>query len=144
MRAPTLKVRVEVTDNEGHRATFTSAATSAVAALPRPSVTVASDGAVTEGNAAVFTLTRTGATAGTLDVAYAVTVEGDFGGTTGAGTATFLANNATVQVSVATTGDDTHEAHGSVTVTLTADTAADPALPARRSGDSDGGGGRRR
>ena len=123
----TLKVRVTVTDDEGHRATFTSAPTSAVAALPRPSVTVASDGDVTEGSAAVFTLTRTGATAQTLDVAYEVTATGDFGVTTGAGTATFPANSATVQVSVDTTGDDTHEAHGSVTLTLTADTGSDPA-----------------
>ena len=123
----TLKVKVTVTDDEGHQAIFTSAPTSAVAALPRPSVTVASDGDVTEGSPAVFTLRRTGDTAQTLDVAYTVTATGDFGVTTGAGTATFLANNATVQVSVATTGDSTHEAHGSVTLTLTADTSADPA-----------------
>ena len=123
----TLKVRVTVTDDEGHRATFTSASTSAVAVLPRPSVTVVSDGDVTEGSAAVFTLTRTGATAQTLDVAYDVTTSGNFGVTTGASTATFLANNDTVQVSVATTGDSAHETHGSVTVTLTADTGTDPA-----------------
>ena len=123
----TLKVRVTVTDDEGHEAEFTSAPTSAVAALPRPEVTVTSDGDVTEGNPALFTLTRTGDTAQTLDVAWEVTATGDFGVTTGAGTATFLANDATVQVSVDTTGDDTHEAHGSVTLTLTADTGADPA-----------------
>ena len=123
----TLKVRVTVTDDEGHEATITSAATSAVAALPRPEVTVASDGDVTEGSAAAFTLTRTGATAETLDVAYAVTATGNFGVTPGAGTATFPANSATVQVTVATTGDGAHEAHGTVTVTLTADTGADPA-----------------
>ena len=120
----TLKVRVTVTDDEGHRATFTSASTSAVAALPRPSVTVASDGDVTEGSAAVFTLTRTGDTAQTLDVDYEVTATGDFGVTTGAGTATFLANGATVQVSVATTDDSAHETHGSVTVTLQANPIA--------------------
>ena len=56
----TLKVKVTVTDDEGHEAEFESAATSAVAALPRPSVTVVSDGDLTEGSAAVFTLTRTG------------------------------------------------------------------------------------
>ena len=123
----TLKVRVTVTDDEGHQATITSAPTSAVAALPRPSVTVVSDGDVTEGSPALFTLTRTGDTAEELDVAYEVAATGDFGVTTGAGTATFLANSATVQVSVATTGDATHEAHGSVTVTLTEDTSADPA-----------------
>ena len=123
----TLKVKVTVTDDEGHQATLTSAPTAAVAGLPRPSVTVASDGDATEGSPAVFTLTRTGDLAGTLDVAYEVTATGDFGVTTGASTATFLANDATVQVSVATTGDSTHEAHGSVTVTLTADTGADPA-----------------
>ncbi len=123
----TLKVRVTVTDDEGHEATFTSAPTPPVAAAARPSVTVASDGDVTEGGAAVFTLTRTGDTAEELDVAHSVTATGDFGVTTGAGTATFPANNATVRVSVATTGDGAHEAHGSVTVALTADTGADPA-----------------
>ena len=55
---------------------------------------------------------------------YNVTASGDFGVTPGAGTATFPANSATVQVSVATTGDGAHEAHGSVTVTLTANPVA--------------------
>ena len=123
----TLKARLTVTDDEDHEAVFESVATSAVAALPRPVVTVASDGDVTEGDTVTFTLTRTVDTTGTLDVAYAVTASGDFGAATGTGTATFLANSATVQVSVATTGDNTHEAHGSVTLTLTADTSADPA-----------------
>ena len=123
----TLKVKVTVTDDEGHEASFASAATSAVAALPRPWVTVASDGDVTEGSAAVFTLTRTGDPAQTLDVAYAVTASGDFGAATGSTTARFPANSATVQVAVATTGDSAHEAHGSLTLTLTADTGADPA-----------------
>ena len=123
----TLKVKVTVTDDEGHEATFTSASTSAVAALPRPSVTVTSGGDVTEGNAAAFTLTRTGDTAATLDVAWETTASGDFGAATGAGTATFRANDSTVQVSVSTTDDGVHETHGSVTLSLTADTGADPA-----------------
>ena len=123
----TLKVRVTVTDDEGHEATFTSAPTSAVAALPRPDVTVASDGDVTEGNAAAFTLTRTGDTAAMLDVAWTVTAAGDFGAATGAGTVTFPVDGATVQVSVATTDDGIHETHGSVTLSLTADMSADPA-----------------
>ena len=123
----TLKVRVTVTDDEGHEATFESAATSVVTAEPRPSVTVVSDGDVTEGDTVTFTLTRTGDTTGTLDVAWAVTATGDFGVATDAGTATFPANDSTVRVSLATTGDDTHEAHGSVTLTLTADTGVDPA-----------------
>ena len=120
----TLKVRVTVTDDEGHEATFTSAPTSAVAALPRPEVTVASDGDVTEGSPALFTLTRTGDTAETLNVDYEVTASGDFGVTPGAGTATFPANSATVQVSVSTTGDTTDEADGSVTLTLQANPIA--------------------
>ena len=117
----TLKVRVTVTDDEGHEAAFESAPTAAVEALPRPSVTVASDGAVTEGEAVTFTLTRTGGhggTTGMLDVAYMVTASGDFGAAAGAGTATIPANSAAVQVSVATTGDGAHEQHGSVTLTL--------------------------
>ena len=116
------KVRVTVTDDEGHEAAFESAPTAAVEALPRPSVTVASGGAVTEGEAVTFTLTRTGGhggTTGTLDVAYMVTASGDFGAAAGAGTATFPANSAAVQVSVATTDDGAHEQHGSVTLTLT-------------------------
>ena len=123
----TLKVKVTVTDDEGHRATFTSAATTAVAATARAEVTVVPDGDVTEGSPVAFTLMRTGDTAQELDVAYTVTATGDFGVTTGAGTATFPANSSTAQVSVATTGDGVHEARGSVTVTLTADTGADPA-----------------
>ena len=81
----TLKVKVTVTDDEGHEASFTSAPTSAVAALPRPEVTVASDGDVTEGDTVTFTLTRTGDTAETLDVAYGVTASGNFGAATGRG-----------------------------------------------------------
>ena len=123
----TLRVRVTVTDDEGHRATFTSAPTAAVAALPRPSVTVASDGDVTEGSPALFTLTRAGDTAQALDVDYEITATGDFGATTGAGTATFPANSATAQVSVGTTGDGVHEAHGSVALALAEDTGDDPA-----------------
>ena len=118
----TFKVRATVTDDEGHVAAFESAPTAAVEALPRPSVTVASDGAVTEGEAATFTLTRTGGhggAAGTLDVAYMVTASGDFGAAAGAGTATIPANSAAVQVSVATTDDGAHEQHGSVTLALT-------------------------
>ena len=117
-----LKVRVTVTDDEGHEAGFESAPTSAVALLPRPSVTVASGGAVTEGEAVTFTLTRTGGTGditGTLDAAYTVTASGAFGAAAGAGTATFPANSTAVQVSVATTDDGAHEEHGSVTLTLT-------------------------
>ena len=123
----TLKVRVTVTDDEGHEATFTSAPTSAVAALSRPSVTVASDRDVTEGDTVSFTLTRTGDTTQPLDVAYALTATGDFGVTTGAGTVTFPANSSTVQVSVSTTNDGVHEVHGLVTLSLTADTGADAA-----------------
>ena len=95
-----------------------------MAALPRPEVTVASDGDVTEGSPALFTLTRTGDTAETLNVDYEVTASGDFGVTPGAGTATFPANSATVQVSVSTTGDTTDEADGSVTLTLQANPIA--------------------
>ena len=119
----TLKVAAGFTDDGGTAEMVESAETAAVAVFPE--VTVASDGDVTEGSAAVFTLTRTGDKAQALDVAYEVTVSGNFGVTTGAGTATFPAKDATVQVSLATTGDSTHEAHGSVTVTLQADAAYD-------------------
>ena len=123
----TLKVEASFTDDGGAEETVESAATATVEAVPLPVVTVVSDGDVTEGSPALFTLTRTGDPAQTLDVDYEVAATGDFGVTTGASTATFLADSATAQVSVATTGDDTHEAHGSVTLTLTADTGVDPA-----------------
>ena len=70
-----LKVRVTVTDDEGHKATFESAPIS-VTALPRPVVRVVSDGDVTEGSPAVFTLTLTGDTAEELEVAYKVAATG--------------------------------------------------------------------
>ena len=122
----TLKVRAGFTDDDNTIETVESAETTVVAPL-LPEVTVASDGDVTEGSPAVFTLTRTGDPAQTLDVAWEVTATGDFGVTTGEGTATFPANSSTVQVSLTTTDDGAHEAHGSVTLTLTADTGADPA-----------------
>ena len=85
-------------------------------------------------------------------MAYEVTTTGDFGAATGAAMATFLASNATVQVSVATTDDSTHEAHGSVTVTLQAgasyelgtDAAATVAVRGRRQRGADGRGDDRR
>ena len=113
----TLKARVGFTDDDNTTETVESDET---AAATKPVVTVASDGDVTEGSPALFTLTRTGSTAETLAVAYDVAATAGFGVTTGAATATFPASSSTVQVSVATTGDSDHEAHGSVTVTLTA------------------------
>ena len=61
-----------------------SAPASAVAAPPRPAVTVASDGDVTQDSPAVFTLTRTGDPVEELDMACEVTATGDFGAATGA------------------------------------------------------------
>ena len=123
----TLEVRVTATDDEGHEATFTSAPTAPVEAAPRPSVTVVSDGGVTEGAPVTFTLARTGDAAGALAATYAVTATAGFGVAPGAGTAAFPAGDASVQVQVPTTGDGTHEPHGSVTLALTPDAGPDPA-----------------
>ncbi len=112
----TLKVRVTVTDGEGHEATITSAATSAVAVLP--TVTVASDGDVTEGSAAAFTLTRTGgSSAPSLIVNIKRSVSGDFG-VVKFKTTSFPAGAATTRTRLHVADDEADEAHGAVTLTV--------------------------
>ena len=123
-RGATLKVEVTFTDDDGTEETIESAET-AVVELPAV-ITPSSDGDVTEGDPAVFTLMRTGSTAGTLRVKFDIDPSGgDFGlaaedGTTfpvGSRTeaeATFEAGSSTTEVSLSTVDDNTHEADGTV------------------------------
>ncbi len=85
-------------------------------------VTVASDGDVTEGTAASFTLTRAGNTAAELEVGVTVSETGDMvaAGEEGAKTATFAAGSATATVTVPTQADSASEPDSTVTVAVAA------------------------
>ena len=85
-----------------------------------PAVTVASDGDVTEGTAASFTLTRTGDTAAALEVGVTVSETGDMvaAGDEGTRTVTFGAGSATSTVTVPTQADSDSESDSTVTVAV--------------------------
>ncbi len=87
-----------------------------------PQVTVASDGDVTEGENAVFTLTRTRDTSSEITVTFTVTftVTGGESALSGSAptTATIAANAATATVSLATEDDTTDEPNATLTLTL--------------------------
>ena len=96
-----------------------------------PAVTIAAEtGSVTEGDNAVFTLTRIGVITEVLTVAVDVTQSGAFlktsEGYTKPTSAVFPAESDTAELTVATEGDNTDEANGSITATVTA-AASDPA-----------------
>ncbi len=88
---------------------------------PTPEISIASDGEVTEGSAASFTITASPAPAADLTVSVNVAQSGDFGATTGAQTVT-IPTSGTYTLSVATSDDSTDEADGSVTATVNAGT----------------------
>ena len=80
---------------------------------------------VTEGTAASFTLSRTGATTAELTVNVSVSEAGEVVASANEGTktATFSASSATATLSVATVGDSLDEDNSVVTATVSADTA---------------------
>ncbi len=82
-----------------------------------PEVSIAAGSAVTEGSNASFTFTANPAPASALDVSVNITASGSYGVTTGNRTVTIPASG-TATLTVATTGDSTVEADGSVTATL--------------------------
>ena len=129
--AETFTVTVESPVNAELAATLLSA-TGTIEDDDPLQVTIAKEADVTEGAPARFTLSRTGPTTASLAVTIAVTHEGtvlDAGATLPVG-ATFGAGAATVEVSVATVGDDLDEANGSITVTVTDGAAYDLGTPA--------------
>ncbi len=87
--------------------------------VPVVSITAGSD--VTEGSDASFTVSASPAPASSLSVSVNVSASGDFGVTTGSRTVT-IPTSGTASLTVATTGDSTDEADGSVTVTLSSGT----------------------
>ena len=94
-----------------------------------PEITIASDGDVTEGSPAAFTLTRTGDPADALTVAVEVSESGDVVAAEdeGSATATFAAGSSMASFGVATENDAVEEADSVVTVEIAADTADPPA-----------------
>ncbi len=85
-------------------------------ATPVVSITAGSD--VTEGGAALFTVSASPVPSGSLVVTVNVAATGSFGVTTGSRTLT-VPTSGTATLSVATSGDSTDEANGSVTVSVT-------------------------
>ena len=119
----TLKVRVSFTDAGGYDESLTSAATGTVEGHPQ--VSIAAGSSITEGAAAPFTLTRTGALSlrFPLTVTYGVIETGDVVAAADEGkgkTASFTANDASTSISVDTDDDSVDEDDSTVTVTLSA------------------------
>jgi len=90
--------------------------------LPTVSVSAGSD--VIEGSSASFTVSASPALTTNLDVTVDVTVSGDFGVTAGTRIVT-VPTSGSATLTVDTVGDSTDEADGSVTVSVTDDTAYD-------------------
>ena len=88
---------------------------------PTPEISIASNGDVTEGSAASFTITANPAPAADLSVNVSVSQSGDHGVTTGAKTIT-IPTTGSYTLTVATTDDSTDEADGSVTATVSTGT----------------------
>ena len=116
----TVKVRVAFTDDGGTEETLVSAASAAVAvALPVVSVGAGAS-PVTEGAAAVFTLSRTGDPAAALTVSVSVSEAGAVLSGTPGSTVTFAAGSGEATLSVATDDDSVAEADGRVTASVVA------------------------
>ena len=105
-----------------------TAATRASSAYALPAITiVAGTSPVTEGTAAVFTLSRTGSPTAALTVNVTVSETGGdmvAASNEGARTVAFLANSATATLSVTTASDSVDEANSVVTATVSADTGS--------------------
>ena len=105
-----------------------TAATRASSTFTLPVITItAGPSPVAEGTPAVFTLSRTGSTTAELTVNLTVSETGRdrvAAGNEGAWMVTFLANSATVTLSIATASDSVDEANSVVTATVSADTGS--------------------
>ena len=82
-----------------------------------PEISIVSDGDVTEGSDATFTITADPAPASNLDVTIAVSQSGDFGVSSGPQTVT-IPTSGSATLTVATADDSAEEADGSVTATI--------------------------
>ena len=84
-----------------------------------PVVSVSAGGGITEGGAAVFTVTASPAPASNLDVSLTVSQSGDYGATTGQRTVT-IPTTGSATVTITTTDDNADETDGSVNATVNA------------------------
>ena len=87
-----------------------------------PVLTITGGSAVTEGTAASFTVSATPNVSGTVALSYTVAQTGDFVAAGDIGTTSVSFSGGTGTITIATVGDSTDEANGSVTVTLNAGT----------------------
>ena len=128
---PASAVSVTVVDGDTWDLGTPAAAEVTVADNDLPVVTVASDGDVTEGEDASFTLTRAGITTAQLAVVVTVSETGDVvaSGDEGTTTVTFDANSATATLAVSTQDDDADEPASAVSVTVADGDAWDPGTP---------------
>ena len=111
-------VTVTVDTGTGYTVSATaSAATMAVADDDVPEISIASDGDITEGSDASFTLTANPAPYTGLPVSVSVSQSGDYGATTGSQTVT-IPDTGSYTLTLATSNDSADEADGSVTVTV--------------------------
>ena len=99
----------------------TGSATLAVADDDVPKLSIASDGNVTEGSAASFTISASPTPHTALTANVDVTATGSFGVTTGARTVT-IPTSGSQSFTVSTSGDSTDESNGSITATLSSGT----------------------
>ena len=116
---------VTATVNAGSGYTVSSSQGAATVAVsdnddaPTPVVSVTAGSGVTEGGAAVFTVTASPAPAADLAVSVTVSQSGDYGATTGQRTVT-IPTSGSATVTITTTDDEVDEPDGSVTLTLNA------------------------
>ena len=116
----TVKVRVTFTDDGGTEETLLSAATATVSA-PLPEVSIAAAASpVTEGNAAVFVLRRSGDTTSALTVTVSVTEAGNVLDGAAPSSVTFAENASEARLRIATEDDAAAEADARVTATVAA------------------------
>ena len=125
---PDGSVTMSVSSGTGY--TVSSSAGSATVAVsdddddsppPVPEISIAAGSAVTEGTAASFTLTANPTPASALTVSVTVAQSGDYGADTGVRTVT-IPTGGSYTLTVATTNDNTDEADGSVTATISTGT----------------------
>ena len=116
-------VTASIVSGSGYTSSTTNgSATVAIADNDVPELSIASDGDVTEGTAASFTISASPTPHTTLSVDVGVSASGSFGVTTGTQTIT-VPTSGSKTFSVSTSGDTTDEPDGSVTATLNTGTA---------------------
>ena len=109
-------VTASIVSGTGYTSSTTNgSATVAIADNDVPELSIASDGDVTEGTAASFTISASPTPHTTLSVDVGVSASGSFGVTTGTQTIT-VPTSGSKTFSVSTSGDSTDEPDGSVTV----------------------------